>query len=154
MGLGLPAAVGLALAKKMKKEPGTVYVLMSDGEMQIGTTWEAAAVASHHRLTNLVVIVDNNGLQAMGKTANILDFKARKVFDAFEWKTFEVNGHNYTDIGNLLSWDGEYKDLWPPLAIIANTTKGKGVSFMENNNIWHYKAPSEEEYEEALAQLS
>ena len=137
MGLGLPGAVGLALAKKIKKEEGKVYVLMSDGEMQIGTTWESALIMNHHNLDNLVVIVDNNGLQAMGKTEDILKMPIE----------IDIDGHDYGEIEKALDTHNG-SDF-----IIAKTTKGKGVSFMENNNLYHYKGLSKKEYEDAKKEL-
>ena len=144
MGYGLPAAVGFALSKKLKGEEGNVYCLMSDGEMQIGTTWESALIAAHHKLNNLIVIVDNNRFQAMGETNKILETE----FPYNNWVSFEINGHNYEEILQSLSFTNY------PKVVIANTIKGKGVSFMENNNIWHYKAPNEEEYNLALKELN
>lgn len=153
MGLGLPGAVGLALAKKLKGENGTVYCLMSDGELQIGTTWESALIAAHHRLDNLVVIVDNNGLQAMGATKDILSSRfplASSTADSF-WRYYEVDGHAYNNIEAVIE-QANPKDK--PVVLVCNTIKGKGVSFMEGNNLYHYKAPSEKEYELALKELN
>jgi transketolase len=152
MGFGLPFGVGFALAKKLKKEPGKVFVLMSDGELQIGTTWESALIAAHHKLNNLVVIVDANELQAMGKVKEILDVDPlRNKWEAFGWEVREINGHNFEEIEKSLISPLLHKEK--PLIIIAKTIKGKGVSFMEGNNIYHYKAPSEDEYRKALAEL-
>jgi len=147
MGLGLPGAVGLALAKKIKGEEGTVYVLMSDGELQIGTTWESALIASQHKLDNLVVVVDVNGFQAMGETKDILD---PFLTDWNGWNECWVDGHNYSAIVTTLRFQNE--DNKPSL-ILANTIKGKGVSFMENNNLYHYKQLSEDEYNRAKQEL-
>lgn len=146
MGYGLPGAVGFALAKKLKGEEGTIYCYMSDGELAIGTTWEAALIASHHKLDNLVVIIDVNGLQAMGKTEDIL----KTGFPGYGGKIMELNGHNFQMIENAIN--SNFKDQ--SLVILAHTIKGKGVSFMENDNTWHYKAPSKEEYEKALTELN
>ncbi len=155
MGLGLPGAVGLALSKKLKGEEGTVYVLMSDGEMQCGTTWEAALVAVHHGLDNLVVIVDNNGLQAMGKVEDIL---VSSYFPTTGWRSVALPGHNHSVLEReILSKPSKLLldyDQHLPLVIIADTTKGKGVSFMENNNLYHYKQLSEDEYERAKEELN
>jgi transketolase len=142
MGLGLPGAVGLALAKKIKGEPGMVYCLMSDGEFAIGTTYESLLIANHHKLDNLVVIVDDNGLQAMGKTDDILSTSQIDLDET-------IDGHNYEELEMALShWThGE------TLVIRAKTIKGKGVSFMENNNLYHYKQLSETEYAQALEEL-
>lgn len=139
MGMGLPAAVGFALAKKIKGEEGTIYCLMSDGEMQIGTTWEASLIARQHNLKNLVVLVDVNGLQAMGETKDILDIPFLEY----------VDGHNFDAIEKDMSKENRES----PATILFKTIKGKGVSFMENNNLYHYKAPSKEEYEMALKEL-
>ena len=137
MGYGLPFGVGFALAKKFKQEEGKVYVIMSDGEMAIGTTWESALIAAHHNLDNLVVILDNNGFQAMGKTEDIL-----YVPPYFE--TQRIDGHDYLQISDALNMGG-----W----IYADTIKGKGVSFMEGNNDWHYRTVDKESYELALKEL-
>lgn len=148
MGFGLPGAVGLALAKKLKGEKGNVYVLMSDGEMQCGTTWESLLIAKQHKLGNLVVIIDRNKFQAMGKVEEILNIPSASFFDCFGYSTF-TDGHEYQEIAYVL--DMEFKD--GPLIINAYTIKGKGVSFMENNNTYHYKNLTKEEYENALAEL-
>lgn len=150
MGMGLPGAVGLALAKKLKSEEGKVYVLMSDGELAIGTTWESALIAAHHKLDNLVVVVDQNSWQAMGKTDDILSLGelSRKFYDlGFEVHGF--NGHDFILIEEFLK-RGQHK----PMIGLAQTIKGKGWKRAENNNTFHYKAPSREEYEEALSELN
>ena len=143
MGFGLPFAVGFALAKKLKKEKGKAFVLMSDGEMQIGTTWESALIASHHKLNNLFVIVDANGLQGMGKVKEILNIESLKD----KWETF---GWEVKEIEKALTAPEEGK----PKIVIARTIKGKGVSFMENNNEWHYRAPEKYEYDRAMQELN
>jgi transketolase len=150
MGLGLPGAVGLALSKKLKKEEGKVYCIMSDGEMQIGTTWECALIARQHNLSNLIVIVDNNKLQAMGKVSDILDIEPlASKWHAFGWRSQKVDGHN-TFILEPIMDDFIDTPEGGPAIIIADTVKGKGVPFMENNNLYHYKQLSEKEYNEAL----
>jgi len=144
MGMGLPAAVGFALSKKMKGEEGTIYVLMSDGEMDIGTTWESLLIASHHKLDNLVVFVDENGFQAMGKTEDILSVSyLYEIWMRFDWGTGWIDGHNFEDIEEMVDLAGFNEK---PHVIFAKTIKGKGVPFMENDNLWHYKAPNKEEY--------
>lgn len=151
MGFGLPFGTGFALAKKLKKEKGKVFVLMSDGEMDCGTTWESALIGAHHRLDNLFVIVDANELQALGKVKEILNIEPLKdKWEAFGWEVREIDGHNFEEIERALTLPLE---KGKPLVIIARTIKGKGVSFMENNNLYHYKAPSEEEYQRALKEL-
>lgn len=155
MGLGLPGAVGLALAKKINGEEGTIYCLMSDGELAIGTTWESALIASHHKLDNLVVIIDKNGFQAMGKMKDILEmqyvyFMSGDMPACFsEWTGLQINGHNYEEIFTSVV----YRRIFPTF-IIADTIKGKGVSFMEGQNVFHYKAPTKEEYEQAKEELN
>jgi transketolase len=152
MGFGLPFGVGFALAKKIKKEKGKAFVLMSDGEMQTGTTWESALIAAHHKLDNLVVIVDKNELQAMGKVREILNIDPLKEkWEAFGWEVREIDGHNFEEIERALiepSHEGR------PIVIIARTIKGKGVSFFEGDNLYHYKELSEEEYQTALKELN
>ena len=150
MGFGFPFGVGFALAKKIKKEEGKTFVLMSDGEMDCGTTWESALITAHQKLDNLVVVVDANGLQAMGEVKKILNIDPLKdKWKAFGWDTQEIDGHNFEEIEKSFTASSEGK----PKAIIARTIKGKGVSFMEGNNVYHYKAPSEEEYQKALEEL-
>lgn len=157
MGYGLPFAVGFALAKKLKKEEGTIYVLMSDGEMAIGTTYESALIAAHHKLDNLVVIVDYNGFQAMGPTNEILNIEPLEMkWRSFGWNAYQVDGHDWNEI------EGDFRNcvlnterkIGQPSIMIAHTIKGKGVSFMENRNEWHYRSPSKVEYQEALKELN
>jgi len=129
-----------------------MFVLMSDGEMDCGTTWESALIGAHQKLDNLVVMVDFNGWQAMGQVEKILNIEPLKEkWQAFGWETREINGHNFEEIEKALIDLPAGKEK--PIAIIAKTIKGKGVSFMEGDNIWHYKAPSEEEYQKALKEL-
>jgi len=149
MGLGFPGAIGLALAKKLKKEEGTIYVLMSDGEMQCGTTWESFLIARQHNLQNLTIIVDNNGFQAMGYTDNILSIDYKRLATRID-EIHYINGHDFKKIEIAINCKS---DLSAPKLIVANTIKGKGVSFFEGNNIWHYKSPNEEEYQLALKEL-
>ena len=152
MGFGFPFSVGFALAKKLKKEKGKVFVLMSDGEMQVGTTWESAMIATHHKLDNLFVIVDANELQAMGRVKEILNIEPLKdKWKAFSWEVREIDGHNFEEIEKSLT--SPPLSQGKPAVIIAKTIKGKGVSFMEGNNLYHYKAPSDEEYQMALKEL-
>lgn len=150
MGYGFPAAVGYALSKKMRGEDGRVYVLMSDGEMDIGTTWEAALIAAHHDLDNLTVIIDGNGFQAMGQIKDILALDSiNQKFESFGFWTKWLNGHNYAGLAEFLTMNIPKK----PIVLVCPTIKGKGVSFMENDNIWHYKAPNADEYERAKTEL-
>jgi|SRR5581483_9396893 len=151
MGLGLPGAVGIALAKKISKQEGRVFVLMSDGEMAIGTTWESALIAKHHKLDNLVVIVDNNGFQAMGETRDVLDVAPiDDKWRSFGWEVSLVDGHNADVLKDSMNLP-TYRN-WP-FIVLASTTKGKGVSFMEDNNLYHYKQLNESEYNNAKHEL-
>jgi transketolase len=150
MGFGLPFGAGFALAKKTKKEEGKIFVVMSDGEMQIGTTWESAMIAAHHKLDNLLVFVDCNGLQAMGNVGEILKVEPlAEKWKAFGWNVCEIDGHDFDEIEKITGNPVSGK----PTAVIARTVKGKGVSFMEGENLYHYKAPSEQEYQAALNEL-
>ena len=151
MGLGFPAAVGFALSEKMKGSDTKIYCVMSDGEMGCGTTWESAMIASHHKLSNLTVIIDDNGLQAMGKTSEILDNASLKSkWRAFGFCTTTVNGHDTEE----LNWALNHPDHNKPMCIVAKTIKGKGVSFMENDNRYHYFNLSKEDYENAKQELN
>lgn len=158
MGYHLPAAVGFALAKKIKKEDGTVYCLISDGELNIGSTWESLALAAHHKLDNLVLIVDKNGFQAMAPTAEVLDMEPiNKKIASFGWDLVEVDGHDYDLIrASLKVSEMRTKDFQGkkrPFAIIAKTIKGKGWKRSENNNLFHYSHVNQEMLEEALSEL-
>lgn len=149
MGHGLPVAVGMALGKKLAGEPGRVFCIMSDGEMNEGTTWESAAVAAHHKLDNLVVLIDANGWQAMGKTKDVLNFDPiPKHWRGFGWFAVSCNGHDHKIINHHLSRAPE-----APFVIVCKTIKGKGVSFMEDHLLYHYKHVSDEAYKNALEQL-
>ncbi len=150
MGFGLPFGVGFAIAKKIKNEKGRVFVLMGDGEIAIGTTWESALIAAHHKLDNLCVIIDMNGLQAMGKVEEILNIEPLKnKWESFGWEVREIDGHNFEEIEKSLLSSSRTK----PMVIIAKTIKGKGVSFTEENNLYHYKMLSDDEYQKALKEL-
>ena len=125
-------------------------MLISDGECNEGTTWEAAMFASSQKLNNLKLIVDYNKWQATGRSNKILSLAPlTKKFESFGWKVFEINGHNINELIKTLN----YSSVKKPTAIIANTIKGKGVSFMEDNNNWHYKSPNKEELITSLKNL-
>lgn len=151
LGHGLPIAVGMALAKKIKNEPGVIYVLMGDGECQEGTIWESAMLASRFCLNNLCVIVDRNKLQALDNPDNISNLGSLvQKFNAFGWDSYNVDGHNIEDINKYLHIN-YYKK---PLMIVAHTIKGKGISYMENNYIFHARLPNKEEIEIAKRELN
>jgi transketolase len=146
LGHGLPVAVGMALADKKRR----VYCLVSDGELQEGTTWESALFANHHNLNNLVVIVDRNHFQACGKTEEILKLEPLAAkWKSFGWQVLEIDGHNLSEIEDALKTKHK-----KPLIIIAKTVKGKGVDFMERDFEWHYKNLTPELYEKALLCIS
>lgn len=152
MGLGFPGAVGLALAKKFKNENGRVYCFMSDGEMQIGTTWESALIAAQHQLTNLTVVVDVNGLQAMGKTDEILKLEPLDLkWKSFGWRVRTCDGHQFDQIEESLEVP---PDVVQPQVVLAYTVKGKGVPAWHEDNIWHYAQVKEDDYKKALTALN
>jgi transketolase len=152
LGHGLPAGIGMAMAKKLKGESGKVYVLMGDGECQEGTTWESMLIAAHHKLNNLVVIVDKNGIQGSGYIEEVLPINGLgEVARAIGWEFMSIDGHDNNELLASFS-DAPYEPDKPRL-IIANTVKGKGVSFMENDPAWHAKWPSPEEEAQILKEL-
>ena len=152
LGQGLSAAAGMALAAKLDQKDYRVYCLCGDGEIQEGQIWEAAMFAGHRKLDNLVVIVDNNGLQIDGKIEDVCSpYPIDKKFEAFNFHEININGNDLDEIAAAMKQARETKGQ--PTAIIMKTVKGKGVSFMENNAGWHGKAPSDEEYKTAMADL-
>ena len=150
LGHGLPYGMGIALGKKMNSNGGAVFVIMSDGECDEGTTWESALIASHFNLSNLVVVIDRNRIQSLAGTEETIRLEPfASKWKSFGWKVLEVDGHNYEKIEEAV--------LTPkltPTVIIANTTKGKGVSFMENSVVWHYRSPSDGELKFSLEELA
>ncbi len=151
LGQGLSMACGIAMALKLDNNNANVFVLLGDGELQEGNTWEAFMQAPHRKLNNLTAIIDRNRLQIDGNTEDImpLDNLSEKL-KAFNWDTVEIDGHNIEQIYNAIE---NAKKSSKPVAIIANTIKGKGVSFMENNAGWHGKAPSQQDYQKAIEEL-
>ncbi|MBR6147186.1 MAG: transketolase [Lachnospiraceae bacterium] len=153
LGQGISAAVGMALAAKMDNKDYRVYTLLGDGEIQEGQVWEASMFAGAHKLDNLVVIVDNNGLQIDGKIEDVCSpYPIDKKFEAFNFNVINIDGHDFDQIRAAMKAARDCKGM--PTAIIMKTTKGKGVSFMENNAGWHGKAPNDEEYATAMADLA
>ncbi len=152
LGQGLSIACGIAIALKLDKNPAHVFVLLGDGELQEGSVWEAFMQAPHRKLNNLTAIIDRNRLQIDGNTECVkgLDNLAQKI-KAFNWNVIEIDGH---DINQIYEAIEQSKKSEAPTAIIANTIKGKGVSFMENNAGWHGKAPNKQDYEKAILELS
>ena len=152
LGQGFSAAVGMAVAGKIDKNPGRVYVLTGDGELQEGIVWEAAMQASHRKLDNLVAIVDLNGLQIDGKVNDVKCVcPVDEKFRSFGWNVISVDGHNFEELTTAFKEAKSSKGV--PTAIIAHTHKGKGVSFMEDNAGWQGKAPSDEELATAIEEL-
>ena len=152
LGQGFSAAVGMAIAGKIDKNPGRVYALTGDGELQEGIVWEAAMQAAHRKLDNLVAIVDLNGLQIDGKVSDVKCVcPVDEKFRSFGWNVINVDGHNFEEL--TTAFDEAKTCGGVPTAIIAHTHKGKGVSFMEDNAGWHGKAPSDEELAAAIEEL-
>ena len=152
LGQGISAAVGMALAARMDNQSYRVYTLLGDGEIQEGQVWEAAMFAGHRKLDNLVVIVDNNGLQIDGKIDDVCSpYPIDKKFEAFNFHVINIDGNDFDQIDAAFKEAKATKGM--PTAIICKTVKGKGVSFMENSAGWHGKAPNDEEYAVAMADL-
>ena len=152
LGQGISAAVGMALAGKLDRKDYRVYALLGDGEIAEGQVWEAAMSAAKYHLDNLCAIVDVNGLQIDGKTADVMPSEPLDAkFAAFNWNVLKVDGHDFAAIKAALDEAGACKGS--PTVILAHTTQGKGVSFMENDAGWHGKAPNDEQFEAARAEL-
>lgn len=153
LGQGLSMGVGMALAGKLDGKGYRVWVLLGDGECQEGQVWEAAMAASHYRLDNLTAIVDHNHLQIDGRIEEVMSPEPiAQKFSAFGWEVFEANGHDIQNLVNVFRKAATVRGK--PSAVIADTVKGRGVSFMENQKEWHGKAPKGEELERALKELS
>lgn len=155
LGQGLSAANGMAIASKIDKQGFRVYCLMGDGELEEGQVWEAAMTSSQYELDNICAIIDCNGLQLTGKTEEIKSLNYESIeqkFRSFGFNTIVIDGNNIESIMQAFSIAERTKGM--PSAIIAKTIKGKGVSFMENNNEWHGKSLSDEDYKKALEELS
>ena len=147
-----PVACGMALAAKLRHEQWRTFCIVGDGEMDEGSVWEAILFAAHHKLNNLVMIIDYNKIQAMGDTNSILNLEPLKgKLESFGWMAVEVDGHDIDQLKTALSLANHGNEK--PLAVIAHTVKGKGVDFMENQLAWHYKSPTKEQYEEAVKQI-
>ncbi|OWT74954.1 MULTISPECIES: transketolase [unclassified Achromobacter] len=150
LGHGFSVGVGMAMGAKLRKTDQKTYVLVGDGEINEGPIWEGALFAGHHKLSNFMTIVDENGFQAMGKTNEVLDLGAIEAkFASFGFESMTVDGHDENAV------DAAVRKLWEspsraPKALIARTVKGKGVSFMEHNNIWHYTRLNADTYAQAI----
>lgn len=152
LGHGLSAGIGMAIASKIDGKDYHVFVIMGDGECQEGLVWEAAMLAPRYELNNLVAIIDLNGWQSCGSIIETLPIEPIiNKWQAFGWNTLDVNGHNIVEL--LAALELSVQHSCRPSVIVAHTVKGKGVSFMENNNTWHQKAPTKYEYDIAIAEL-
>lgn len=152
LGHGLSIGCGMALASKRDERPYRVFVLLGDGECDEGSTWEAVLFAPHHQLDNLVAIVDYNKIQSLGTVREVLDLEPlAEKWQAFGWAVREIDGHDFTQIESALQ--SVPFESGQPSCVITHTVKGKGVSFMENMLVWHYRHPSDEELRQALAEL-
>lgn len=151
LGHALPFAVGRALAKKRKQLNGTIYVILSDGECDEGSNWEAALLASHLKLNNLVVVIDRNKLQSLKSTEETVKLEPlNDKWEAFGWIGHKINGHDFDELALVV----KKSDALSPRVYIADTEKGHGVSFMQNSVAWHYKSPDDGELKAALEELS
>jgi len=152
LGQGFSASVGMAIANKLGQKSARVYALLGDGELQEGIIWEAAMAAAHYKLDNLVAIIDWNGLQIDGKNDDVMKVTPiDEKFKSFGFHVINIDGHNMEEIVNALEEARSTKGK--PTAIVAKTSKGKGVCFMENNAGWHGKAPNEDEAKNAVTEL-
>jgi transketolase len=153
LGHGLSISAGIALAAKMDKAPYQVYTLLGDGELAEGSNWEAAMMAAHYKLDNLVVVLDHNGLQITGPNREVCSpYPIDEKFRAFGWQVKEIDGNDISQLRKAFGTVPLQQEK--PTLIIANTIKGKGVSFMENEKRWHHGVPSDEQYELAVKELN
>ena len=152
LGQGISAAVGMAMAAKYQNKANRVYTLLGDGEIQEGQVWEACMAASHYKLDNLCVVIDNNGLQIDGNVADVMSpYPIVDKLLAFGFNVHAVDGHDFEALEK--AFDNAKKTKGQPTAIVMSTVKGKGVSYMENDAGWHGKAPNDAEYEQAMTEL-
>ncbi len=153
LGQGISAACGMALGGKLSSAPYKVYAILGDGEIEEGQVWEAAMFAAHNKLDNLVAIIDNNGLQIDGKITDVCSpMPITDKFEAFGWHVITMDAHDFDDIER--AFDEAEKINGKPVAIVQTSTKGKGVSYMENQVGWHGSAPNKEQYEQAMNELN
>lgn len=151
LGHGLPIAVGMAIAGKMDAAPYRVYTLLGDGELAEGSNWEAAMAAAHYKLDNLMAILDHNTLQITGHTRDVCSNEPiDEKFRAFGWEVRTVDGHDFAALTDAFTRPAIAET---PICVVANTVKGRGVSFMENVVKWHHGVPADAEYQQAIAEL-
>lgn len=154
LGQGITVATGIAMSKDLDKDQSKVFCIVGDGELNEGSAWESIMIAAHRKLNNFILIVDANSYQAMGRCESVLSMESFKdKFEAFNFETLECDGHNLTQIHESLTTLTKSK-VNKPKALIARTIKGKGVSFMEDDNIWHYTRLDNETYKKALSELA
>jgi transketolase len=152
LGQGLSMAIGFAVAEKIRKNKKKSFCLLGDGEMQEGQIWEAAMYAGANRINNICAILDNNKMQNETYTKSTLDiYPIKEKWQAFNWSVYEINGHSYKEIKS--AFNKFYKSKNKPTLIIANTIKGKGISFMENNPLWHSKKIEKHAFEKAMKEI-
>lgn len=152
LGHGLPIAAGMALASKVAKSPWRSFCLLSDGELDEGSNWEAIQFAQHARLSNLIAIIDYNKIQSFGSIADVSDLHPLAAkFHAFNWGVIEIDGHDHDALRSALEGTAPKADR--PTAVICHTVKGKGVSFMEGKLLWHYRNPDAAQLKDALREL-
>lgn len=155
LGHGLSNALGIALASKLDKNPRSIFVVLSDGELQEGSTWEAVMACAHFQTSNLICFIDRNRIQLDGWTEQTMALHPiAEKFHAFNWEVIEIDGHDLDQINNAINQAKARKSGDKPICIVAQTIKGKGVSFMEDNVAWHGVAPKDEDLEKALAELA
>ena len=152
LGQGISAAVGMAVAGKLKKADWRVFAVLGDGELEEGQVWEAAMFAAHHKLDNLIAVVDNNNLQIDGRVSDVCSvYPIDEKFRAFGWEVFVADAHDFESLD--AAFEAAKKVTDKPCVIIQASIKGKGVSFMEDQAGWHGKAPNQQQYEQAMAEL-
>ncbi len=152
LGHGLPVGTGMAIGLKSKKADSKVFIILGDGEMQEGSNWEAIMLAGHLKIQNLTIFIDINELGQVGRLEDCCSIEPlAKKLESFNFHVFEVDGHDEEQINHSIQ---ESEKILKPVAILCHTIKGKGVSFMEKNNLWHYKCPKDKDYEQALKELS
>jgi transketolase len=153
LGHVLSIATGVAFAAKLKKATFKVFCIVSDGELNEGSNWEPIMLAPQHKLDNLVLIIDYNKIQSLGFVKDVIDLEPlRAKFESFRWEVVEIDGHNHEEITDTLNTVSNNKNGVPKV-IIAHTIKGKGVDYMENKILWHYRSPNIELYNNAVKQL-
>ena len=151
LGHGLSVGVGVAIGMRSKKIDSNVFVILGDGEMQEGSNWEAIMLAGHLKLENLTILIDINNLGQVGKLEDCCTLEPLdKKLESFNFNTYDVNGHSEEEINNVIQ---KSKNSHKPTAILCRTIKGRGISYMEKNNLWHYKCPKDEFYDKAMMEL-